>query len=77
MLRLSSPSLGEAGEGGGEEPCPLPGALLSPLTVSVSVRVIGVCSSLGVPVMCAWLSRLCELKTSKDLFVSFIFIYAV
>lgn len=42
---------------------------------SSSVRVIG--SSLGVPVRGVWLSRLCELKTSKDLFVSFIFVYVV
>lgn len=40
---------------------------------SVSAQVLGVSSSLGVPVMGVWLSRLCELKTSKDLFVSFIF----
>lgn len=44
---------------------------------SVSAQVLGVCSSLGVPVMGVWLSRLCELKTSKDLFVSFIFVYVV
>lgn len=30
-----------------------------------------------VPGMGVWLSRLCELKTSKDLFVSLIFVYAV
>lgn len=33
--------------------------------------------SRGVPVMGVWLSRLWELKTSKDLFVSFIFVYVV
>lgn len=33
LLRFCSPSFGEAGEGGGEEPCPLLAALLSPLTV--------------------------------------------
>lgn len=89
MLRLGSPSFGVGREGGGEEPCPLPGSRLSPLTVPgltgrghggvapVTARDRGACSSLGVPVMGVRLSRLCELKTSRDLFVSFIFVYVV
>lgn len=90
MLRLSSPSFGEGGEGGGGEPCPLPGALLSALTLpgltGKGARRGGfghrsgyrcLLVSRGVPVMGVWLSRLCELKTSKDLFVSFIFVYVV
>lgn len=43
----------------------------------ISAQVTGVCSSLGVPVMGVWLSRLCEWKTSEDLCVSIIFVCVV
>lgn len=57
--------------------CRPPGAGAPGGVFSVSAQVIGVCSSLGVPVMGDWLSRLCEWKTSKDLFASIIFVYVV